>query len=71
MAEVLNLVNPNDSLSFKYEVSKFPDGQQSLRLIEDGHNTFHSLKENPQGITIKSHLNNFRDLEIIKIGRAV
>jgi ribose-phosphate pyrophosphokinase len=65
MAEVLNLVNPNDSLSFKYEVSKFPDGQQSLRLIEDGYNTFHSLKENPQGITIKSHLNNFRDLEII------
>lgn len=65
MAEVLNLVNPNDSLSFKYEISRFPDGQQSLRLIEDGYNTFHSLKENPYGITIRSRLNDFRDLEII------
>lgn len=65
MAEVLNLVNPNDSLSFKFEISSFPDGQQSLRLVEDGYNTFHSLKENPYGITIKSRLNNFRDLEII------
>lgn len=65
MAEVLNLVNPNDSLSFKYEISKFPDGQQSLRLVEDGYNTFDSLKNNPYGITIKSRLNNFQDLEII------
>lgn len=65
MAEVLNLVNPNDSLSFKYEISRFPDGQQSLRLIEDGYNTFNSLKENPYGISIKSRLNNFQDLEII------
>jgi len=65
MAEVLNLVNPNDTLSFKYEISRFPDGQQSLRLIEEGYNTFHSLKDNPYGITIKSRLNDFRDLEII------
>jgi ribose-phosphate pyrophosphokinase len=65
MAETLNLVSPNDSLSFKYEISKFPDGQQSLRLIEDGYNTFNSLKENPHGITIRSRLNDFRDLEII------
>jgi ribose-phosphate pyrophosphokinase len=65
MAEILNLVNPNDILSFKYEISRFPDGQQSLRLIEEGYNTFNSLKENPYGITIKSRLNNFHDLEII------
>ena len=65
MAEILNLVNLNDILSFKYEISRFPDGQQSLRLIEDGYNTFYSLKENPYGITIKSRLNDFRDLEII------
>lgn len=65
MAETLNLVNPNDILSFKYELSKFPDGQQSLRLVEDGYNTFYLLKENPQGITIKSRLNTFQDLEII------
>ena len=62
---MLNLVNPNDILSFKYEISRFPDGQQSLRLIEEGYNTFNSLKENPYGITIKSRLNDFRDLEII------
>jgi ribose-phosphate pyrophosphokinase len=65
MAEILNLVNLNDILSFKYEISRFPDGQQSLRLIEEGYNTFNSLKENPYGITIKSRLNDFRDLEII------
>ena len=65
MAETLNLVNPNDILSFKYEISRFPDGQQSLRLIEGGYNTFHSLENNPNGITIKSRLNDFRDLEII------
>ncbi len=65
MSEVLNLVNPNDSLSFKYEISKFPDGQQSLRLVEEGYNTFYSLENNPNGITIKSRLNTFQDLEII------
>jgi ribose-phosphate pyrophosphokinase len=65
MVEILNLVNLNDILSFKYEISRFPDGQQSLRLIEEGYNTFNSLKENPYGITIKSRLNDFRDLEII------
>ena len=65
MAETLNLVNPNDSLSFKYEISRFPDGQQSLRLIEDGYNTLHSIKNNPNGIIIKSRLNTFSDLEII------
>lgn len=65
MAETLNLVNPNDKLSFKYEISRFPDGQQSLRLVEDGYNTFYSIKENTHGITIKSRLNTFQDLEII------
>ena len=67
MAETLNLVNPNDSLSFKYEISRFPDGQQSLRLIEDGYNTFQSLRDSDSvhGIIIKSRLNTFSDLEII------
>jgi ribose-phosphate pyrophosphokinase len=67
MAETLNLVNSNDSLSFKYEISRFPDGQQSLRLIEDGYNTFQSLRDSDQahGITLKSRLNTFSDLELI------
>lgn len=64
MAETLNLVNPNDSLSCKYEISRFPDGQQSVRIIEDEHNTFNRLKETPT-ITIKSRLNTFQDLELI------
>jgi ribose-phosphate pyrophosphokinase len=67
MAETLNLVNSNDSLSFKYEISRFPDGQQSLRLIEDGYNTFGSLRESDKqhGIMIISRLNTFSDLELI------
>ena len=67
MAETLNLVSPNDSLSFKYEISRFPDGQQSLRLIEDGYNTFQSLRDSDSahGIIIESRLNTFSDLEII------
>ena len=44
MAETLNLVNPNDIFTFKYEISRFPDGQQSIRLIENGYNTFGLLK---------------------------
>jgi ribose-phosphate pyrophosphokinase len=67
MAETLNLVNPNDNLSFKYEISRFPDGQQSLRLIEGGYNTFESLRgsDSAHGIIIESRLNTFSDLEII------
>lgn len=65
MAETLNLVNPEDSLSCKYEISKFPDGQQTLKIVEGVYNTFYSLKNNSQGITINSRLNNFKDLELI------
>tara|TARA_R110001599_G_scaffold340696_1_gene561251 strand:- start:187 stop:1101 length:915 start_codon:yes stop_codon:yes gene_type:complete len=65
MAETLNLVNPEDSLSCKYEISKFPDGQQNLKIVEGVYNTFYSLKNNSQGITINSRLNNFKDLELI------
>jgi ribose-phosphate pyrophosphokinase len=54
----LNLVDPTKS-DIKYQVSKFPDGQQSitlesnLDLIEDA------------DITIKARLTNFLDLELI------
>lgn len=65
MAETLNLVNPNDQLSCGYEISKFPDGQQTLNVVEKGYATFDSLKNNNQGITIKSRLNSFKDLELI------
>ena len=67
MAETLNLVNPNEIFTFKYEISRFPDGQQSLRLVEGGYNTFQSLRDSDQahGIMIKSRLNTFSDLELI------
>lgn len=65
MAETLNLVNPDDKLSCKYKISKFPDGQQSITIIEGRYDTFEWLKNQTNGITIKSRLNNFQDLEII------
>lgn len=65
MAETLNLVDSNDHLSCGYEISKFPDGQQTLKIVEKGHSTFYSIKNNIQGITIKSRLNSFKDLELI------
>jgi len=65
MAELLNLVNPEDQLSCKYEISKFPDGQQSVRIIENNHDTFENLRCQTHGIKIKSRLNDFRDLELI------
>jgi len=65
MAELLNLVNPEDQLSCKYEISKFPDGQQSVRIIENNHDTFESIRNQNYGIKIKSRLNDFRDLELI------
>lgn len=61
MAELLNLVNPEDKLSLKYKISRFPDGQQTLDLIEPYFN-------HNKTILIKSRLNNFRDLELIICG---
>ena len=65
MAETLNLVNPDNSLSCEYEISRFPDGQQSIRILEHSYNTFYSLKEQPTPVIIKSRLNSFQDLELI------
>lgn len=63
MAETLNLVNPKDSLSCSYEISRFPDGQQSVKIIETNLTNFKILSK--QSITIKSRLNTFQDLELI------
>lgn len=65
MAETLNLVNPNDVLSCKYEISRFPDGQQSIRILEHNYITYLSLRSQNEPITIKSRLNTFQDLELI------
>ena len=62
----LNLVNPEDPLSLKYEISKFPDGQQSIRILENGFSsTYNSISKTDKPIMIRSRLNNFKDLEII------
>jgi ribose-phosphate pyrophosphokinase len=67
--DFINLVNPNDIYSFKYEISHFPDGQHSFKLIESEsrYYTFDVLREHAKkhSITIKSRLNSFEDLEII------
>lgn len=65
MAETLNLVNPEDILSCGYEISRFPDGQQSIRIVDKNYYTIHSLSEQKTPITIKSRLNTFQDLELI------
>jgi ribose-phosphate pyrophosphokinase len=65
MAETLNLVNPDDVLSCKYEISKFPDGQQSVKIVEHQYNTFLALRDRTSSMTIKSRLNTFQDLELI------
>ncbi len=65
MAETLNLVNPDDVLSCGYEISRSPDGQQSIRIIEKAYSSYNSLADQKNPITIKSRLNTFRDLELI------
>jgi ribose-phosphate pyrophosphokinase len=65
MAETLNLVHPDDVLSCGYEISRFPDGQQSIKIVEHNYDTFLSLRNRTNSITIKSRLNTFQDLELI------
>jgi ribose-phosphate pyrophosphokinase len=54
----LNLVNPEES-QIKYKVSKFPDGQQTVDLIE-----WNDLNRD-EPVKISSRLNTFQDLELI------
>jgi phosphoribosylpyrophosphate synthetase len=65
MSSVLNLVKQDDVLSCEYEVSRYPDGQQSIRIVESKHITYQSLREQKESITVMSRLNTFKDLELI------
>lgn len=56
---ILNLVN-KDTSDVKFEVSKFPDGQQQIRLIPP-----YEFWVPGSPILIKSRLNSFLDLELI------
>ena len=63
--KVLNLVNKEES-DIRYEVSKFPDGQQSVNILNSVvGTTLHTLQNENTDIQIKSRLNDFRDLELI------
>ena len=56
---ILNLVDQEKSF-IKYKISKFPDGQQTIDLIDVRPSLFID-----KTVQIKSRLNSFKDLEII------
>lgn len=63
--KVLNLVNKEES-DIQYDVSKFPDGQQSVTILNSVKGTtLYTLLNHNTDIQIKSRLNDFRDLELI------
>jgi len=62
--KTLNLVDKEDVLrNLDFKISKFPDGQQAVTLIERDYNTFDSC-EGSEFIII-ARLNSFSDLELI------
>jgi ribose-phosphate pyrophosphokinase len=61
---ILNLANPSDQLSLKYEISSFPDGQQSIKILSGTYVSYNTIKD-LEYVKIKSRLNTFRDLELI------
>lgn len=62
MISKLNLVSLTES-DIKYKISKFPDGQQSLTIL-DPHRHW-VLKNKTESVQINSRLNSFMDLELI------
>lgn len=63
--KVLNLTDSEKS-DIRYQVSKFPDGQQSVTILDSVvGTTLYTLINQNQDIQIKSRLNDFRDLELI------
>jgi ribose-phosphate pyrophosphokinase len=61
---ILNLSEPS-SYGIKFKVSKFPDGQQAVTILEEGiqkHDSFRNLKD---PVIIKSRLTSFMDLELV------
>lgn len=61
--KTLNLVD-SASTNIKYKISRFPDGQQDIQLL-DGIWVDSGLKRINEAVTIKSRFNSFKDLEII------
>jgi ribose-phosphate pyrophosphokinase len=61
---ILNLSEPS-SYGIKFKVSKFPDGQQAVTIIEEGIQKYDSFRNLKDPIIIKSRLTSFRDLELV------
>lgn len=61
--KTLNLVD-SASTNIKYKISRFPDGQQDIQLL-DGIWVDSGLKRINEAVTIKSRFNSFKDLELI------
>ncbi len=59
--KTLNLAYPENS-QINFTINRFPDGQQSVRL---GMGMDHLVAKQADAVKIYSHLNNFRDLELI------
>jgi ribose-phosphate pyrophosphokinase len=60
---ILNLTD-NEKSTIKFQISKFPDGQQSVTITDCLHVLdITQIARNP--VTIKSRLNSFKDLELI------
>ena len=61
---ILNLSEPS-SYGIKFKVSKFPDGQQAVTILEEGIQKYESFRNLKDPIIIKSRLTSFRDLELV------
>jgi ribose-phosphate pyrophosphokinase len=60
---ILNLTD-NEKSDIKFQISKFPDGQQSVTITDSKHVLdISQIAGHP--VTIKSRLNSFKDLELI------
>lgn len=60
--KTLNLTNADNS-DIKYQISRFPDGQQQVVISEFRLGRLKTISE--YSIIIKARLNNFKDLELI------
>ena len=60
---ILNLTD-NEKSDIKFQISKFPDGQQSVTITDSKH-VLDISQISGHPVTIKSRLNSFKDLELI------
>ncbi len=72
MQKILNLTDPTNS-QIKYQIQKFPDGQQNIVIHPDDLNGYYYVDADTEcwkekkinNVEIKSRLNNWLDLELI------